>query len=309
MNGIYICELIKTSFKEWREDKASRLAAAMAYYTTFSIAPLLIITLGIAGWFFDKTAAQTQLIAQFSSLIGRQGAEIIQIMLESASKPRDSFIASAIGFITLFWGASGVFNAMQDALNTIWEVTPKPRRGLIDLIKDRTISFSMVLVIGFLLLVLLVISTLLSTLTTFFIADAETISVMLQIINFVISFGVTTLLFALIFKIVPDVEIVWRNVWIGAMLTSLLFSLGRFAIGAYLGNGSIVSAYGAAGSLVVILIWVNYSAQILFLGAEFTQVYTKMYDKRPPPKKYAIPLSEQARAQQGSPHINEVAHK
>jgi membrane protein len=246
------------------------------------------------------------LIAQFSGLIGRQGAEIIQTMLESASEPKDSFIASTIGIITLFWGASGVFNAMQDALNTIWEVAPKPRRGLADILKNRTLSFSMVLVIGFLLLVLLVMSTGLSALTTYFNGNAETISILLQVINFVVSFGVTTLLFALIFKIVPDVEIAWRNVWVGAALTSLLFSLGKFAIGAYLGNGSITSAYGAAGSLVVILVWVYYSAQILFLGAEFTQVYTNMYGTRPSPAPNAVPLTERARAQQGSPHTEEL---
>jgi len=306
MNGKKIWELVKTSFKEWKEDKASRLAAAMAYYTVFSIAPLLIITLGIAGWFFDKTVAQSQLIAQFSSLIGRQGAEIIQTMLESAGKPTDSLIASIIGLVTLFWGASGVFNAMQDALNTIWEVAPKPGRSLMSIIKNRTLLFSMVLVIGFLLLVLLVVSTSLSAVTAYFSGNVETISVMLQVINFVVSFGITTLLFALIFKIIPDVEIAWRNVWVGAAITSLLFSVGKFAIGAYLGNGSITTAYGAAGSLVVILVWVYYSAQILFLGAEFTQVYTNMHSAHPPPKPNAVPLTERARAQQGLPDSQKI---
>ncbi len=298
-------KLVRTSFKEWSEDKASRLAAAMAYYTIFSIAPLLIITLAIAGWFFDKTAARDQLIAQFSGLIGQEGAEIIQTMLESASKPADGLIASIIGIIMLFVGASGVFNAMQDALNTIWEVTPKPKRGFLGIIKDRTLSFSMVLVIGFLLLVLLVISTLLSALTNYFTGTPETTSIVIQALNFIVSFAVITIMFALIFKMVPDVEIAWRNVWVGAVVTSLLFSIGKFAIGAYLGNSSVTSAYGAAGSLVVILVWVYYSAQILFLGAEFTQVYTNMYSTPPPPTPNAERVTEKARAQQGMPRVEE----
>jgi membrane protein len=295
-------ELVKKSFKEWSEDKASRLAAAMAYYTIFSIAPLLIITVAIAGWFFDRNVAQDQLIAQFSGLIGQEGAEILQTMLESANKPANNLIASVVGIVTLMFGASGVFNAMQDALNTIWEVIPKPNRGLRGIIKDRTLSFSMVLVIGFLLLVMLVVSTLLSAITSYFSGNIETTAIVMQVINFFVSFAITTIMFAMIFKIVPDVEIAWRNVWLGAVVTSILFSVGRFAIGTYLGNSSVTSAYGAAGSLVVILVWVYYSAQILFLGAEFTQVYTGMYSSRPAPMPNAISLTEQARAQQGMPH-------
>jgi membrane protein len=302
MNLKTIQELVTKSFKEWSEDKASRLAAAMAYYTVFSIAPLLIITVAIAGWFFDRTVAQEQLIAQFSALIGQQGAEILQTMLESASKPANNLIASIIGIVTLMFGASGVFNAMQDALNTIWEVTPKPKRGLRGIIKDRTLSFSMVLVIGFLLLVMLVVSALLSAITNYFSGDIETTAIVMQVINFFISFIITTVMFAMIFKIVPDVEVAWRNVWLGAVVTSILFSVGRFAIGTYLGNSTVTSAYGAAGSLVVILIWVYYSAQILFLGAEFTQVYTSMFSSRPAPTPNAVSLTEEARTQQGMPH-------
>lgn len=297
-----IKELVKKSFQEWSQDKASRLAAAMAYYTIFSIAPLLIISIAIAGWFFDKSVAQDQLIAQFGALIGQQGAEILQTMLESTSKPANNLVASIIGIVTLMFGASGVFNAMQDALNTIWEVTPKPNRGLWGIVKDRTLSFSMVLVIGFLLLVMLVVSTLLSAITNYFSGDIETTATVMQVINFLISFTITTVMFAMIFKIVPDVEIAWRNVWAGAIVTSILFSVGRFAIGTYLGNSSVTSVYGAAGSLVIILVWVYYSAQILFLGAEFTQVYTEMFSSRPAPTPNAIALTEEARIRQGMPH-------
>jgi membrane protein len=301
-----IVELVATSFKEWNEDRASRLSAALAYYTVFSISPLLIIALAIAGQFFDQNAVRNELMAQIGGLLGPQGAEIVGTMLENAARPADSLIASLIGVVTLLLGASGVFGELQSALNTIWEVTPNPERGLLSTVKTRFLPFTMVLSVGFLLLVSLIVSTVLSALNTFLSGDAESVSWVLQAFNVVLSFGAITLIFALIFKFVPDVQIAWRDVWLGAAVTSLLFVIGKFVIGFYLGNSSVTSTYGAAGSLVIILLWVYYSTQILFLGAEFTQVYANKYGSLVRPARGAVPLTEKTRVQEGIPHEEEV---
>ena len=277
MKSKEIFELLKETYNEWSEDKASRLAAALAYYTIFSIAPLLIIAIAVAGLVFGQEAARGQLDNQIQSLVGQQSAELIQTMVESASKPTSGIIATVLAIAAILFGASGLFGQLQDALNTIWEVEPKPGRGILGIIKDRFLSFTMVLGIGFLLLVSLVLSALLSALDTYLTDLLPGSIYLLQILNFVISFGVITLLFAMIYKILPDVQIAWSDVWIGAAVTSLLFAVGKFLIGLYLGNSSAGSAYGAAGSLVILLLWIYYSAQILLFGAEFTQVYAKKY--------------------------------
>lgn len=302
-------DLLKTAFKEWNEDNASRLSAALAYYTVFSISPLLIIALAIAGQFFDQNLARARLIAQLGDLVGQQGAGMIQTMLENASKPADSFVASLIGIVLLVLGASGVFGELQGALNTIWEVAPKPERGLLETVKTRFLSFTMVMGVGFLLLVSLIISTILSALDTFLANSAQPVLFMLQSINTVVSLGVITLIFALIFKFVPDVKMAWRDVWLGAFVTALLFVVGKFLIGLYLGSSSVTSTYGAAGSLVILLLWVYYSTQILFFGAEFTQVYTSRYGSRVRTAREAVPLTEKTRVQQGIPHRETVGDK
>jgi membrane protein len=293
-----VLELFKETFAEWSKDKVSRLAAALSYYTIFSIAPLLIIVIAIAGAVFGEDAARGAIEAQLQGLIG-DGAAVIQTAIKNADKPQQGTIASLVSLVILVFGATGLFAELQDSLNTIWEVQPKPGRAVKTIIRQRFLSFTLVFGIGFLLLVSLVMSAILSALVGYFQNILPGIDFIWQLINVVLAFAVTTALFALIFKVLPDVKIAWADVWIGATLTSFLFSLGRFLLGLYLGRTSFSSTYGAAGSIVVILVWVNYAAQILFFGAEFTQVYARKYGSQIVPDKNAIPLTEAARLQQG----------
>ena len=302
MNGTTVLNLLKDTFSDWSEDNATRLAAALAYYTAFAIAPLLVIAIAIAGFFLGREAATNQIGTQVSGLLGPTAGDAVNGMVEAASNRQGSGIAATIiGIITLLFGASGVFGELQNALNTIWEVAPKPNQGFMATIKQRFFSFAMVAGVGFLLLVSLVVSTALGAIGRFF-GGGDDPTLIWSVINFVISFGVTTLLFALIFKIVPDVKIQWSDVWIGAAATALLFTIGKAALGWYLGRQSTTSAYGAAGSFVALLLWVYYTAQIVFLGAEFTQVYARAYGSKIEPAENAVPLTEEARAQQGLPH-------
>lgn len=299
MNIKTILDLLKETFSEWNKDKASRLAAALAYYTVFSLAPLLIIVIAIAGSVFGEEAARGEIVGQIQGLVGRDGAEFIETAIQNASKPAAGTIASIISLVVLLFGASGVFAELQDALDTVWEVQPKPGRGLLNVIRSRFLSFTMVLSVGFLLLVSLVFSAILAALVNFLGKVLPGFDALWQLANFIFSFVLTTVLFGLIYKVLPDVKIAWSDVWIGAAITSLLFSIGRFLLGEYLGNSSFGSTYGAAGSLVVILAWVYYAAQILFFGAEFTQVYARKYGSQIVPDKNAIALTDEARAEQG----------
>lgn len=297
-------KLIQETIAEWNEDKASRLAAALAYYTIFSLAPLLIIAIAIAGSVFGETAAQNQIVGQIQGLVGHEAAQVIQTMILNASRPGAGTIASIVGVITLLFGASGLFGQLQDALNTIWEVTPRPDRGVVGVIRDRFWSFTMVLGTGFLLLVSLILSAVLTGVATYLQSLVPEFVQVWQIVNLIVSFAVVTFLFALIYKVIPDAKIAWNDVWIGAIVTSLLFSIGRYVIGLYLGSSAIGSAYGAAGSLVILLVWVYYSAQILLLGAEFTQVYARRFGSRIQPAKNAMPVSEASRLKQGMPRTH-----
>jgi membrane protein len=247
----------------------------LAFYTVFSIAPLFLIVLAIAGFWFGPEAARRQLFEQLSGLVGPQGGEAIQAVVASADKPAAGAWATAAAVVTLFIGATGVFVQLQDALNTIWQVRRQPGSGLRSFIKDRLLSFAMVLAIGFLLLVSLVVSAGLAALGKFVSGMLPAQAVVWQVVNFLVSLGLVGLLFAMIFKVLPDVDIAWREVWIGALLSALLFNVGKFALGLYLGRSSVASAYGAAGSLVIILLWVYYASQTLFLGAEFTRVHAQ----------------------------------
>ncbi|OCQ89664.1 ribonuclease BN [Nostoc sp. MBR 210] len=291
MNFSAIVRLFQETFQEWSEDKASRLAAALAYYTIFSIAPLLIIVIAIAGAVFGEEAARGEIVRQIQGLVGPDGAEFIEIAIRNASQPKTGVIASVISILLLLLGATGLFTELQDALNTIWEVQPKPGRGVKNVVRQRALSFAMILGIGFLLLVTLIISTVLTAIVGYFSNLLPGIDFIWQFLNFILSFVITTLLFGLIFKVLPDVKITWNDVLIGAVITSLLFSLGRYLLGQYLGNSSFGSTYGAAGSLVVILAWVYYAAQILFFGAEFTQVYARRYGSGIRPTRHAIPMN------------------
>ncbi|MBD2568581.1 YihY/virulence factor BrkB family protein [Anabaena lutea] len=291
MNFRSIWKLLQETFTEWSEDKASRLAASLAYYTIFSLAPLLIIVIAITGTLFGEEAARGEIVQQIQGLVGREGAEFIELAIKNASKPEEGNIASIISILVLLLGATGLFAELQDSLNTIWEVKPKPGRNIFNIIHQRFLSFAMVVGSGFLLLVSLVISAALSAITTYFTHVLPGVDIIWQIINFILSFSITTVLFGLIFKVLPDVKIAWSDVLIGAVITSILFSLGKFLLGRYLGNSSFSSTYGAAGSLMVILAWVYYAAQILFFGAEFTQVYARKYGNRIIPTKNAVSIN------------------
>jgi membrane protein len=307
MNARAAFDLLKATFAEWREDRAERLAAALAYYTMFSIAPLLLIAIAVAGLVFGEEAARGQVVGQLRGLVGQEGGEVIETAISNANRPAAGILATVVGLITLFLGASGVFGQLKDALNTIWEVKPKEGQGFIAVIKDRFLSLTMVLGVGFLLLTSLVISAALAALSDFLGGLLPGLEFFWQVVNFVISFAVVTLLFALIYKILPDVKIAWRDVWLGAAVTALLFTIGKTLLGLYIGNAGVGSAYGAAGSLLVILVWVYYSAQILFFGAEFTQVYAKQSGRRIVPEANAEPVTEEERAQQGTPRRADVA--
>ena len=294
-----IWRLLKETFKEWNEDKASRLAAALSYYTVFSLAPLLIITIAIAGAVFGDDAARGEIVRQIQGLVGKDGAEVIQTALENAQRPDTRNLASIISIGILLFGASNVFAQIQDALNTIWEVQPKPGRSLVQTLRKRFLSFAMVGGVGFLLLVSLIVNTGLAAMVNYFSNLVPGVDWIWQIANFAISFGVITFLFAIIYKFMPDVKINWSDVWVGSAITSLLFVIGKSLLGLYLGNGSFGSAYGAAGSLVVVLAWINYAAQIIFFGAEFTQVYASKYGSRIVPDENAMRVPEVDRAKQG----------
>jgi membrane protein len=303
-----ILTLVKQTFADWSEDKAPRLAAALAYYTVFALAPLLLIAIAVAGLFFGREAASNQIGQQVSGLLGTTAGEAINGMVQAASEKQGTgIIASIIGIVTLLFAASGVFGELQDSLDTIWEVQPKPGLGMWGTIKKRFFSFGMVLGVGFLLLVSLVISAALGAVGAFVGGDQFGQTLIWKTLNFVVSFGVTTVLFALMFKVLPDAKVQWGDVWIGALATAFLFTIGKAALGWYLGRPGTTSTYGAAGSFVALLLWVYYSAQILFIGAEFTQVYAKAYGSQIEPDADAVPVTEEARAQQGLPRPQTVA--
>lgn len=283
-----IWKLIGETFTRWNDDKAPRLGAALSYYTLFSLAPILIIVISLAGIIFGREAVQGQLIHQLSGLVGQTSAEMIQEIVRNSSKPAASVVATIVGIATLLVGATGVLVELQDALNTIWGVKPKPGRGIMGMLKDRLLSFALILGVGFLLLVSLVISAGLAALSNF-LHGLPGITALWSALSFVISFGVITVLFMMIYKVLPDVKIAWSDVWVGAAVTSLLFTLGKFLIGLYLGQSGFSSTYGAAGSIVILLVWVYYSSQLIFFGAEFTQVYANYFGTRVVPDNNAIP--------------------
>ncbi|HUP46556.1 MAG TPA: YihY/virulence factor BrkB family protein [Thermoanaerobaculia bacterium] len=268
-------QIFKQTVKEFGEDKAPRLGAALAYYTIFSIGPLLLIAISVAGLVWGEEAAQGRISEQLQNVFGANAADAVETMIAGAGRDRGSgIVAMVLGIVTLLFGASGVFAQLEDALNTIWNVARKKSEGIKGVIKDRFLSMVMVLGVGFLLLVSLVLDAVISAMGDYLtrVIGGEA---MMQAIQLVVSLGVVTLLFAMMFKYLPDIEIEWRDVWLGAAFTSLLFVIGKFAIGLYLGKAAVGSSYGAAGSLVILLLWIYYSAQILFFGAEFTQVYAR----------------------------------
>lgn len=269
-------ELFKQTFTEFGQDKAPRLGAALAYYTMFSIGPLLLIAVAMAGIFLGQEAAQGKVAAELRGVFGSQMADGVQKMIQASAKPKAGTVATIVGVITLMFGASGVFGQLKDALNTIWNVEPKESSGITGFVKNRFLSMAMVFGIGFLLLVTLVFDAIISAAGEYF-APFVGGEAVLQAAQLVVSFALVVVLFAALFRYLPDLDIAWRDVWFGAMFTALLFVLGKFALGLYLGKAVVGSSYGAAGSLVIVLIWVYWSAQILFFGAEFTQVYARSH--------------------------------
>ena len=294
-------QITKGTISEFIEDAVPRLAAALAYYAMFSIGPLLIIVLAVAGLFFDSAAVRHEVEQQIQGFIGQKAADTLESMLSTQSHD-SSVIATVLGTMVLLLGASGVFGQLQDALNTIWEVKPKPGQGIWGFIRNRFLSFAMVLGIAFLLLVSMVITTALEAFSGMISQVLPMPNIVAQVLHFSISFIVISLLFAMIFKVLPDATVKWRDVWIGAAGTSLCFTLGKFLIAMYLVRQATSSAYGAAGSVIFILLWVYYSALILFFGAEFTQVYAKKTGSRIVPSPNAVPVTEEAREQEGIPH-------
>jgi len=278
--------LIRDAFLQWFDDNPFQMGAALAYYTLFSMAPLLLIAIAVAGLVFGREASQNQIIGVIEGVVGFQSARAIQAIIESAGQRPDSgFLATAAGLILLLFGAGGVVGQLQDSLNTIWRVVPKSGRGIMGFLQDRLVTYSMVLSVGFLLLVSLVISAGLTAVSGivggFLLIDAAAA----HTLDLVVSLAFITLLFAMIYKFVPDIRIAWSDVWIGAATASALFSVGKFLIGLYLGYSTVASIYGAAASLVTLLLWVYYSSVMFFFGAEMTQVYANRYGSRAPPRK------------------------
>ena len=266
--------LVKESAVAWIDDYAPSMGAAIAYYTMFSLAPLLLIAIAVAGLVFGQEVASGEVLSQLRGLMGEQGAQAVQGMLEAASQPEKSVIATLIGVALLIVGATTVFGELQDALDRIWRAPARPEgSGIWGLIRSRLLSFGMIMGVGFLLIVSLVMSAALSALGKWMGPMFGGWEVVAQLVNFVISFALVSVMFAMIYKIMPRVRIAWRDVWTGAIVTALLFTIGKFLIGLYIGKMGVASAFGAAGSLAVLLIWIYYSAQIFLLGAEFTWAY------------------------------------
>lgn len=298
-------DIVRATGTAFGEDRIGRHAAALAYFTVFALSPFLILVISIAALYFGKDAAGTAISDQIQSTmgVGSTAAQAVEDMIKNASGNGEDtakpIYATIIALAVALWGASGLFGALQDSLNSIWGVMPNPNLGIWGVIRTRFLSFAMVLGVGFMLLVSLVLTTALSAVSTSMNGVLGDSVYLAWVLNFVLGLAVSTLLFAAIYKVLPDAKIQWHDVWIGAFVTALLFSLGRLALGAYLGRDGVASAYGSAGALVILLLWVNYAATILFIGAEFTKAYANKVGSKIMPDDNAIPISPEARARQG----------
>lgn len=278
--------LFKTAALDWMNDHAPRLGAALAFYTIFSLAPLLTITISIAALWFSDNASQ-QIFTEIGGMIGKENAESLQKMLVQPGKEKSGWLAAITSGVVLLFGATGVFVQLQDSLNQIWEVKPKPGQGLMGFVRHRLVSFAMVLGIAFLLLVSLVLTAGLAAVGRYFSHLVGNAGPLLHALNMAVSFGIIALLFALMFKFVPDAKVAWKDVWVGAVVTALLFTIGKFALGIYLGKSSVASTYSVAGALIITLLWVYYTAQIVFFGAELTQAYAHEFGRGVVPSDHA----------------------
>lgn len=277
-----LSSFLREVYSCWSNDRALMHGAALAYYTLFSLAPLLVLVIAIAGLAFGRAAAQGEIVAQMAGLIGEGGARMIEGMIARASAPAAGVVAGAASLATMVFGASGVVGQLQSSLNQIWAAPPRPAASsaVRSALRRRAIALGLILGVGFLLLVSLVVSAALSALHHFAAERLPLAAELVPPINLAFSFLIITSLFAMIYKILPDARLEWRDVWVGAAVTAVLFSIGKSLIGIYLGRAGITSVYGAAGSLVLVLLWIYYSAQLLFVGAEFTQVYARRYGSR-----------------------------
>lgn len=281
--------LLKETFKEWNEDDPFRLSAVVAYYAIFSLPALMIIIISVAGEFLGQEAVQGEVSNQIGGMIGPDAAKSVEAMIASSYTSGNSTIATIIGIGTLLFGATGVFYQLQISLNIIWRVKVNPKEGIKKVLLDRATSLGVIIAIGFLLLISLLLTSVLSVFSNWITSVLPEYTIYLfYVLEFLLSFAIITVLFALIFKILPDVDIEWKTVWVGAAITAILFVIGKFALGIYFGKAEPGSAFGAAGSIILILLWVSYSCMILFFGAEFTKVYARKYKHNISPSSHAI---------------------
>jgi membrane protein len=289
----FLWPLLRDTFNNWMGNQALRMGAALAYYSVFSMAPLLLIAIGVASQFFDKASARAQILDQIAANVGPSARDAMERILEHDGMAGNGVVATIVGAAVLLFGASGVFAELQASLNIVWKVKPRPGLGLWALVRDRLVSFAVVLGTGFLLLISLILTASLSALGAWMEAEAPGSAWLWQSLNSVLSFFVIAVLLAMIYKILPDAQIDWRDVWMGAGVTAALFTVGKALIGAYLGRSGLASAYGAAGSVVVLLVWVYYSALIVLFGAEFTHVYALLRRRHVLPTANAVSTAAQ----------------
>jgi membrane protein len=292
----HFSQLFIKAGKAWVADYAPSMGAAIAYYTVFSMAPLLVIVIAMAGAMFGREAVQGLIVAQISSLIGQQGAELVQGVVASASDTDKGLVAGLISFVILIIGATTVFAELQSALDRIWHIPPSKRpTGIFAILRARLLSFGLILGLVFLLMVSLAVSAGIAAFGTWAGGAMPGWEVTLQVLNMLVSVSITTLLFAMIFKLMPSTPIAWRDVWVGALVTALLFEVGKVLIGLYLGKSSVTESFATAGSLVVLLAWVYYAAQIFLLGAEFTKVYADEHGSKAADKAIKEAKKEQSK--------------
>ncbi|HEX6643596.1 MAG TPA: YihY/virulence factor BrkB family protein [Gemmatimonadales bacterium] len=283
-----VIRMFGAALSAWLSDGAPRLGASLAYYTLFSLGPILVVSIAIAGAAFGEEAVQGRIVTEIDGLVGTEGARAVQALLQAASREEGGTIATILGALTFVLATTGAFLELQYALNRVWRVQPKPGLSVRAFLLDRLRSFGLVVAIGFLLLVSLAVSAALAALGDL-IGKGSGFPAVWMAVNTVVSLGVVATLFALLYKFLPDVELRWRDVWIGAIITAVLFTLGKSLIGLYLGRSATASSYGAAGSIVVLMLWVYYTSQVVLLGAEFTRVFTRTTRARPEPQEFAEP--------------------
>ncbi len=293
---ISVGKILKDTFSGFMDDKALKLSAALSYYTLFSLGPLLLLMISVAGIFFGDEAVRGHLFGEINGLLGNEAAAQVQDTIKNLELSGKSNIAVIIGAVTLLIGATTVFGEIQDSINIIWRVKAKPKRGWVKFLKDRLLSSSLIVALGFLLIVSLIVNGALKALNEWLIARFPDVTIILfTAIDFIVSFAVISVLFGTIFKVLPDVKIAWKDVRMGAFFTSCLFMLGRYLIGLYLQTTGTASTYGAAGSVIIILVWVYYTAAIMYLGAEFTRAYANSTGLRIQPADYAVYVEQTER--------------